>query len=565
MAVIVRMPSKGGSNTKNVTAVPDDVLSGKVFVNSKGEEQEGNMPDNGAVAQVLNAGGSYTIPKGYHDGGGKITANSLASQTQANATAPFIARGKTAWVNGNKVVGTGLIASEIRGVKKDYYVYAGQTIEVGDFVQLTYGISGIGSGKAIKKTLPLKTSSDSSFITCKIDESTVLLLSKEADSNYNYYRMYASVIKINGVDISVGPRIQILEKKYVYGIEDSDLKYISDAKFIVSDSSHVYVLYPTSKSYDEFMYWYLTLNGVTISVSGMKKIYIGRDKEFQGVSYKNKALYKTSSGHFYLPIIHGTGTINDWNMTTYNTMYISINFLSDNKGTLRLENKTILHIDSCDSADCDFGKDEFVLAYSKNSDRNTIGIFTGRISGKTAKEVKKQYVNKTEDAYLNVCKLTEKVRIVFIGKNSSALYYRTVDNEGNISSSTLSIALSTEKIIVTSNLDNRLLIRNELFEISNARNGLLRKLSTKAGFYYSEILLLYGSKALTIYDGEATVINFPNANIDYLNYIYEIQAKLAISNDDTEGVALTKGIGGSNQGSGAKHNQKVTVVSKLAK
>ena len=53
----------------------------------------------------LNCGDVYTIPKGYHDGTGTVVANSLASQTQATATASDIASGKTAWVNGNKVTG----------------------------------------------------------------------------------------------------------------------------------------------------------------------------------------------------------------------------------------------------------------------------------------------------------------------------------------------------------------------------------------------------------------------------------------------------------------------------
>ena len=66
----------------------------------------GTMPNNGAVSTSLNAGQSYTIPKGYHNGSGKVTVNSLESQTQATATADDISNGKTAWVNGQLVIGT---------------------------------------------------------------------------------------------------------------------------------------------------------------------------------------------------------------------------------------------------------------------------------------------------------------------------------------------------------------------------------------------------------------------------------------------------------------------------
>ncbi len=88
------------------TAVASDVLSGKTFSNSSGVGLTGTMTNRGAINQTLNAGGSYTIPAGYHNGSGKVTVNSLASQTSANAGAGHILSGYTAWVNGNKITGT---------------------------------------------------------------------------------------------------------------------------------------------------------------------------------------------------------------------------------------------------------------------------------------------------------------------------------------------------------------------------------------------------------------------------------------------------------------------------
>ncbi len=85
-------------------ATANQILSGKTAW-VKGKKVTGTMANRGAVSQTLNAGGSYTIPEGYHNGSGKITAASLASQTQANATASQILSGRTAWVNGNKVTG----------------------------------------------------------------------------------------------------------------------------------------------------------------------------------------------------------------------------------------------------------------------------------------------------------------------------------------------------------------------------------------------------------------------------------------------------------------------------
>lgn len=93
------------------TAIASDVLEGKTFTNDDGVEYTGTMHNMGAVTKSLNCGGSYTIPAGYHNGSGKITANSLASQTSATATAAQIASGKTAWVNGTKITGTATIAA----------------------------------------------------------------------------------------------------------------------------------------------------------------------------------------------------------------------------------------------------------------------------------------------------------------------------------------------------------------------------------------------------------------------------------------------------------------------
>lgn len=96
----------GGIDPDELNALPEHVLTGKSFGGSGSDEpQTGSMPNRGAVTQALNAGGSYTIPNGYHNGSGKITANSLASQTSATATAGYIYSGKTAWVNGSKITG----------------------------------------------------------------------------------------------------------------------------------------------------------------------------------------------------------------------------------------------------------------------------------------------------------------------------------------------------------------------------------------------------------------------------------------------------------------------------
>ena len=102
---------KGGGGLGNTklaatTAEAANVLSGKTFYSKDKTLKTGTMTNNGAKTASLNCGASYTIPAGYHNGSGKVTANSLSSQTSANASASHILKGKTAWVNGSKITGT---------------------------------------------------------------------------------------------------------------------------------------------------------------------------------------------------------------------------------------------------------------------------------------------------------------------------------------------------------------------------------------------------------------------------------------------------------------------------
>lgn len=127
-------------DVSSVTATAADTLTGKVFVTSDGTVTTGTMANNGAVTKALDAATtSYTIPKGYHSGAGKVSvtvetkevtptkaAQEIVPSTgkllskvsvaaipavyvdtsDADAAAANILDSKTAYVNGAKVVGT---------------------------------------------------------------------------------------------------------------------------------------------------------------------------------------------------------------------------------------------------------------------------------------------------------------------------------------------------------------------------------------------------------------------------------------------------------------------------
>lgn len=72
-AVTVKAIPETYQDTSSVTAAAADVLTGKVFVTADGTVTPGEMINNGAVNKTLDATTiTYTIPKGYHSGSGKV-------------------------------------------------------------------------------------------------------------------------------------------------------------------------------------------------------------------------------------------------------------------------------------------------------------------------------------------------------------------------------------------------------------------------------------------------------------------------------------------------------------
>lgn len=141
-------------DVSDVTAVGADVLTGKIIVLADGTVTPGTMPNNGNVEKTLDATTiSYTIPKGYHGGTGKVTItleqktvtptksaqviaptsgkvlskvtvepipDNFIDTSDADASAAHILEGKSAYVDGVKVDGgmanNGAISKSIDGL-----------------------------------------------------------------------------------------------------------------------------------------------------------------------------------------------------------------------------------------------------------------------------------------------------------------------------------------------------------------------------------------------------------------------------------------------------------------
>ena len=73
-SVTVNAIPENYQDVSSVTAAAGDVLTGKVYVTASGDVITGNMVNNGAVSKALDVTTiTYTIPKGYHSGSGKVT------------------------------------------------------------------------------------------------------------------------------------------------------------------------------------------------------------------------------------------------------------------------------------------------------------------------------------------------------------------------------------------------------------------------------------------------------------------------------------------------------------
>lgn len=92
------------SQTSGTAVAGDIYLNKTLWVN--GVMLTGSMPVVGTQTATLDCDGFVTLTKGYHNGNGTVTVNSLESQTSGTATQGRVLAGKTIWVNGNKITGT---------------------------------------------------------------------------------------------------------------------------------------------------------------------------------------------------------------------------------------------------------------------------------------------------------------------------------------------------------------------------------------------------------------------------------------------------------------------------
>lgn len=199
-----------GKITGNSLASQTGVQSGKTAAGAgqvltryeawvNGNRVTGTMANQGAKTSSLNCGGSYTIPAGYHNGSGKVTANSLASQTSADAGAGHILSGKTAWVNGSKVTGTmtnrATVDSTIGGISSSY-----PTIAIHKGSNTQFNNSAKSGERLFAMTPPSGYYSGSPYVGCPAQSKTITP-GASAQTVYPDSGKVLETVTVNGVSV----------------------------------------------------------------------------------------------------------------------------------------------------------------------------------------------------------------------------------------------------------------------------------------------------------------------------------------------------------------------------
>ena len=176
---------------------------------------------------------------------------------------------------------------DINGIIEDYYVYAGENVNAGDFVEFINGIAGSASEAGVDTQLC--TDTNTAYIgrisAVELTDGNVFI----AHSYGTSYYLYGVVAKIEGATITVGTDTVIYQRSYAGS-------YISA---VALENNRVFI----ARSQDVNLYLYGSLcsvNGTTITVDA--------SKELNGGSKAGNAVSATPLTNGDIFVAHSYGT-----------------------------------------------------------------------------------------------------------------------------------------------------------------------------------------------------------------------------------------------------------------
>lgn len=143
-------------DVSSVTAAAGDVLTGKVFVTAAGVVTPGEMVNNGAVDKTLDVTTiTYTVPKGYHSGSGKVKIVLETKTVTPTKTAQEV----------TPTAGKVLSKVTVAAIPDKYQDVSGVTAQAGNVLDGDYFVDA--TGKLVEGTMP-----DNGAVSATIDGLT---------------------------------------------------------------------------------------------------------------------------------------------------------------------------------------------------------------------------------------------------------------------------------------------------------------------------------------------------------------------------------------------------------
>lgn len=130
------MTAGGGLATSKLelaNAQPGDAISGKTFYAGDKVLKTGAMTNRGAWNATIEAEASVTIPKGFHSGSGKVTANpqydsliyaAFIASTATSSSKMSVSHGNSSYFSRTSITDTEIKIKALKAAKMQFYAYS---------------------------------------------------------------------------------------------------------------------------------------------------------------------------------------------------------------------------------------------------------------------------------------------------------------------------------------------------------------------------------------------------------------------------------------------------------
>lgn len=440
----------------------------------------------------------------------------------------------------------------IDGLIKDYYVYAGQTINAGDFVQFVTGVASQTTNSYKNSPTSFSTGSTQLIAVTKLSTTKVLLAYKGSDT-YGYVR----VVSISNATITYGTAVAFRQEDIV----DLNVTYLSSSLAVVCFTTG-YTAYAMACS----------ISGTTVTTGSLKTVNSGSSSypcDYVTIAYKSstEALMcysrkrANSSSTTYgarAVVLTVSGTSISTNtevcVKTYPSTYLDVERVTTDKYIFCLTNHN-----------------NFGYAYMITTSGTSVSSSSG-----VSYEVAGSYCTKFNS--LAVVTTTRSV-VSYLSNGGRTGTATVIDTSG-----TLPVCGTQYVYYDKSNADEHIsdtaIVPNMIFYTDGNNNNLY-------GIYYnvSDMTLTFGTNTLLLaencsqlgavsYNGSKTLLAYQHALVSYTGYarLYQLtsgritdtltfttttnetQVKKATANP-FNGVAKTSGSGGTSTG----HKDKVSI------